>query len=77
MAAPITTQGLALETQFVEVANALYAAVVATPAATRGTYSASKTLNPAAKTITFTFTLDANDLVDDQVVGLTPKVILL
>lgn len=77
MAAPIITQGVSLEAQSVEVMNALFAAITATPAASRETYSATKGANPSTNTITFSFTLAAAPLADDQVVGLSPKVLLV
>jgi hypothetical protein len=77
MAAPVLTQGTSLETQSIEVLNAMVTAVNATPAAARGQYSASKSANLSGKTITFTITYDATELLDDQVSGLAPKVVLI
>jgi hypothetical protein len=73
MAAPIVTQGTSLEAQFVEVARALAASVAATPAAQRGNSSASVSSNFSAKQISVQVTLDGDQIVDDQAVGIVAK----
>lgn len=73
MAAPITTQGTILEAQFVEVARAIVAAIAATPIAQRGNSTGSVSSNFASKQITIQVTLDGDQIVDDQAVGVIAK----